>query len=111
MRDRWRRRSGAAGKARPEGTSGTSGGGVLGWVRKHPFGIIGAALALCLGAWFRGFFDSALADIAPSGAETFCALRETVRDSWPLVDPPKPSGRFTILIATVDRDDADHTYT
>ena len=114
MRDRRRpRRSLQAGNARPEAQAGaTGGGGRLGWFRKHIVGsIIGGALVTTLTAWVGAFFNSALNHIAPPGAETFCALSETLTNSWPFANAPKPSDRFTILIATIDRDDADHTYT
>ena len=84
MRNGRRRRSGAAGNARPEEEAGATGGGVLGWVRKHIVGsIFGAALVASLTAWLGGFFGSATGDIFPSGADAFCALSETVRASWP----------------------------
>src|SRR4051795_5203096 len=110
MRDRRRpRRSGGVGNVRPKPEPAATGGGLLGGVRKYIFGsIVGAALVACLVAWFRGVFDSALADLASSGADKYCALKDTVRPNWPLADPPKASDRFTILIATIDRDDSDH---
>jgi hypothetical protein len=113
MRDRRRsRRLLQAGNTRPEAEAGATDGGLLAWVRKHIVGsIIGAALAACLVAWFRGVFDSALADIAPSGADTYCALREVVTNNWPFAEPIAVSDRFTILIATIDQDDAARTYT
>jgi len=47
----------------------------------------------------------------PSGADAACVLREAVEYSWPFAKQAATSTRFTILIATTDRDDADHTYT
>jgi len=86
--------------------------GILGWLREHIVGgIIGAALIASATAWFQGAFDSVLHDVAPSGADAFCALRETVEDHWPFPNPQVTLKRFTILIATIDRDDSDHTYT
>jgi tetratricopeptide (TPR) repeat protein len=86
--------------------------GILGWLREHIVGgIIGAALFATLTAWLQGAFDSVLHDVAPSGADAFCAVRETVEDHWPFAAPQITSQRFTILISTIDRDDSDHTYT
>jgi hypothetical protein len=34
-----------------------------------------------------------------------------VTNNWPFADPTAVSDRFTILIATIDQDDANHTYT
>ena len=113
MRQRRRRRSIDTGAGRQDTGAGAAGGaGLLGWARKHIVGgIIGAALVASVSAWLGGFFDSALRDILPSGADTFCAFRETVEHRWPFADPPAASDRFKILIATIDRDDADRTYT
>ncbi len=116
MRNRWRRRSeaaGTAGSARPEAEVGaTGGGGVLGWFRKHIVGsIIGTAVVASLTVWLGGFLDAALRDVAPSGADAFCSFREAVTDYWPFAEPTQPSERFTILIATIDGDDGGRTYT
>ena len=111
MRNGRRRRSGAADKARPDAEAGATGGGLLGWVRKHPLKIIGAALVTTLTAWLGVFFGSATGDIFPSGADAFCTLSETVRASWPFAEKPAASDKFTILIATIDGDDANRTYT
>src|SRR5712691_7675287 len=94
-------------------TTGADGdGGVFARARKYLFGsIIGVAVVASVTAWLDGFLDTALRDVLPSGGDAFCTFRETVEDHWPFAAPPTTSDRFTILIATVDRDDADHTYT
>ena len=49
--------------------------------------------------------------VAPSGADAARDLRETIKYHRPFATQPTPSERFTILIATIDNDDTDHTYT
>jgi hypothetical protein len=106
-----RRRSGTTRNARPEAEANASGGGPLGWVRKHIVGgVIGAALVASLTAWLGGFLGSATGDLLPSGPDAFCALSETVRASWPFGRKPS-ADKFTILIATIDGGDDSHTYT
>jgi len=84
---------------------------MLGWFRKHVIGgLIGAALVASLTAWLGGFLGSATGDLLPSGPDAFCALSETVRAAWPFGRKPA-ADKFTILIATIDGDDASHTYT
>jgi tetratricopeptide (TPR) repeat protein len=80
----------------------------LDWARAS---IIGVALATVVMAWLGGFFDSVLDRVIPSGSEAFCTLRETLENRWPFATRPATSKRFSILIATIDHDDADHTYT
>src|SRR6516164_11179382 len=110
MRERRRRRP--IDRERGQQGIATVRGGILGWLREHIVGgISGAALIASVTAWFQGAFDSVLHDVAPSGADAFCALRETVEDHWPFAAPQVTSRRFTILIGTIDRDDSDHTYT
>jgi tetratricopeptide (TPR) repeat protein len=87
-------------------------GGIVGWLREHILAsILGAALVATATGWFSGFFDSVLHESLPSGAEAFCALRETVEYRWPFARKQATRDRFSILIATIDRDDSDHTYT
>jgi tetratricopeptide (TPR) repeat protein len=87
-------------------------GEVMGWLREHIVGsIIGAALIATATAWLQGAFDSVLRDTLPSGTDAFCALSETVKYHWPFSTPPASSNRFSVLLATIDRDDAEHTYT
>lgn len=102
-----------AGGDRPLPPAGaTGGGGVLSRLRTYIVGgIIGAALTGSITLWFNGFFGSMLDDFVPSGADTACALHETIKYYWPFAPHRPPSERFTILIATIDRDDADHIYT
>jgi hypothetical protein len=86
--------------------------GILDWLREHILAsIIGAALVATLSGWFSGFFDSVLHESVPSGADAACAFREAVEYYWPFGKESAPSNRFTILIATIDQDDSDHTYT
>jgi len=80
------------------------------WVRTHILGIVIGAAAVAVTGWFSGFFGAILA-VVPSGPEAFCDLRERIEYHWPFAAPLATSDRFTILIATIDRDDADHTYT
>src|SRR5918998_4340479 len=98
-----RRRSGAAGTTRPKAEAGATGGGLWGWVRKHPLRIVGAALVASFTAWLGVFFGSATGEIFPSGADAFCAASETVRASWPFGEKPA-ADKFTILVATIDGD-------
>jgi hypothetical protein len=110
MRDRRGRRLVNADGDRQHTTVKAAGGGVRLWPRIIKIiSIIG--LPGVIAVWFTGFFDSVLHNVVPSGADTACALRETVELHWPFAAPPVPSERFTILIATIDHDDADHTYT
>ena len=112
MRERRRRRSIDRERGQHGAAADAQRSGILGWLREHIVGgIIGAALIASVTAWFQGAFDSVLHDVAPSGADAFCALRETVEDHWPFAAPQVTSRRFTILIGTIDRDDSDHTYT
>jgi hypothetical protein len=84
----------------------------LAWFRANILnGIIGAAVLASITAWFQGGFDSVFHAILPSGADAFCALRETIEYHWPFAATSTESDRFTILIATIDRDDTDRTYT
>jgi tetratricopeptide (TPR) repeat protein len=86
--------------------------GILGWLREHIFAsVVGAALVATAAGWFAGFFDSILHETVPSATDAACALREAVEYHWPFAKNSATSNRFTILIATLDRDDADHTYT
>jgi tetratricopeptide (TPR) repeat protein len=92
-------------------TAEPTGGRALKWLSRHILvTIIGGALIAVLVGWFSGFFGAILA-VVPSGAEAFCDLRETIDYHWPFAAPLANSDRFTILIATIDHDDADHTYT
>jgi hypothetical protein len=110
MRDRRRRRLVDADKGQERTAAAATGGGVLNWLRTHVVeSIIGVALITSVTAWLRGAFDSVLHDVVPSGADAACALRETIEYHWPFATQPAPSDRFTILIATIDHDDADHT--
>jgi hypothetical protein len=68
-------------------------------------GIIGAALIATTIAWLQGAFDFVLHEIVPLGTAAFCALRENLGYYWPFKARPAGSNRFTILIATIDRDD------
>ena len=114
MRDRRRRRLVDADRDRQHTTVKAAGGGVRNWFRRHivaSFSVIGVAALVTVGTgWATGFFDFILRDVAPSGVDTACALRETIKYHW-FATPPATSDRFTILIATIDHDDADHTYT
>src|SRR5712671_485000 len=86
--------------------------GILGWLREHIFAsVIGAALVATATGWLTGFFDSILHETVPSATDAACALREAVEYHWPFAKKSATSNRFTILIATIDRDDAEHTYT
>jgi hypothetical protein len=114
MRDRRWRRLVDADRDRQRQTARAPGGRVRNWLRSHivaSIGIIGLALAAVLTGWLNGFFDSILHDVVPSGTEAACSLHEAVKYNWPFATPQATSDRFTILIATIDRDDADHTYT
>lgn len=111
MRERRRRRSMDTDRGQQRVAANAQRSRILGWLREHIVGgIIGAALIASVTAWFQGAFDSVLHDVAPSGADAFCALREAIEDHWP-ANPQVTLKRFTILIATIDRDDSDHTYT
>src|SRR5215469_2480719 len=86
--------------------------GIFSWLREHILAsIIGVAVVTTATGWLSGFFDSILHETLPSAADTACALREVVEYHSPSAKQPATSTRFTILIATIDRDDADHTYT
>jgi hypothetical protein len=111
MRDRRWRQLVDAGRGQQRTTADATGGGVRNWPRRHIVAIIGVALVAVLTGWLNGFFDAILHDVVPSGAEAACALRETIEYHWPFATQQTPSERFTILIATIDRDNADHTYT
>jgi tetratricopeptide (TPR) repeat protein len=111
MRDRPWRRLVDTDRGQRHTTVDATGSGVRNWLRRHIVGIIGVALVAVLTGWLNGFFDSILHDVVPSGAEAACALRETIEYHWPFAAQPTPSDRFTILIARIDHDDADHTYT
>lgn len=108
MRDRRWRRLVDRGSTQPRVGRVTR---ALAWVRTHIIlgSVIGAA-AIAVTGWFSGFFGAILA-VVPSGAEAFCDLCETIEYHWPFAAPLATSDRFTILIATIDHDDADHTYT
>ena len=80
----------------------------LSWVHAS---ILAVALVTAVTAWLSGFFDSILDVVVPSGSEAFCVLRETLEYRWPFAPRPAVSDRFSILIATMDHDDTDHTYT
>src|ERR1700737_2839457 len=90
----------------------------VGWVRRALvlvrthiiLSVIGTAALAVMGGWVSGFLGAILA-VVPSGPEAFCDLRETIEYHWPFAAPLATSDRFTILIATIDHDDADHTYT
>jgi hypothetical protein len=95
-------------------TAQPTGGRVRNWMRTHiaaSISIISGALLLVLTGWLNGFFDSLLHDVVPSGPETACALREWVENRSPFAAQNTRSDRFTILIARIDHDDADYTYT
>jgi tetratricopeptide (TPR) repeat protein len=114
MRDRRWRRLVDADKGQQRGASDTTGDGLGNWLRTHlvaSFSIISVAIVGVGTGWVTGFFDSILDSVAPSGVDAACALRETVKYHWPFENPSTTSERFTILIATIDHDDADHTYT
>src|SRR4051794_11826338 len=104
-----RQRWGAAVKPRPDAKPAAAGGGILGWVREHPLKIVGGAIAASLTTWLVVFFGSAIGDIFPSGADLYCAASETVR-AWSSGEKTAASDKFTILIATIEGDDASHTY-
>src|ERR1700730_18493108 len=118
MRERSRRRPVEVGSARRR-TVGVrvavdprGGGGALAWLRSHiRESIIVASLVASVTAWLHGFFDSVIHDVFPSGADAFCALGETLEYHWPFAAPSAAPDRFTILIASIDRDDVDRTYT
>lgn len=113
MRDRRRRRATET-RGRDQGSESgaTGGGGVLSWVRKHIVGsIVGAAIAVSVTGWLGGFFDSALRDVFPSGADAYCALKETIKYQGPFAGRPPASDKFTILISTIDYDDAKRNLT
>jgi hypothetical protein len=116
MRDRRWRRLVDADRGQQRIAAGAIGGGV--WNRLWSLlrtrilvGIIGLALVVAATRWVGGFLDSILHDLFPSGVDAACFLRETIEYHWPFAVQPAPSVRFTILIARIDHDDADHTYT
>jgi tetratricopeptide (TPR) repeat protein len=112
MRERRRRRPTYSDSGKPRVAEDAARGGLLGWLREHIVGgLIGAALVAAITGWLGGFFDSILHEIVPSGADTFCALRETVEYHSPFATRPAKSNRFSILISRIDRDDPEHTYT
>ena len=93
-------------------TTDASRAGILGWLREHIFAsVIGAALVATATGWLTGLFDSILHETVPSATDAACALREAVEYHWPFAKNSTTSNRFTILIATIDRDDPDRTYT
>jgi tetratricopeptide (TPR) repeat protein len=114
MRDRRRRRLVETDRGLQRKTADATGGGVCIWVRTHiiaTISIIGVALGGVVTGWWGGFFESILREVFPSAADAACALRETIEYQWLFASQEAPSDRFRILIATIDRDDADHTYT
>jgi hypothetical protein len=95
-------------------TAQPTSGRVHNWMRTHiraSISIISGVLLLVLTGWLNGFFDFFLHDVVPSGPETACALREWVEYRSPFAAQNIQSDRFTILIARIDHDDADYTYT
>jgi hypothetical protein len=112
MRERRRRRSIDETRGRLPVAANAQRSGILGWLREHIVeGIIGAALIASVTAWFQGAFDSVLRGVAPAGADALCVLHESVAGHWPFATQQVTPNRFTILIATIDRDDSDRTYT
>jgi hypothetical protein len=115
MRDRRWRRLVDADRDWQRTAAAAGGGGVRGRLRKHIvikiISIIGVPLVGVITVWLSGFFDSIRQDVVPSGADTFCVLHEAIENYWPFANPPATPDRFRILIARVDHDDADHTYT
>src|ERR1700687_4897573 len=107
------RRRGQPNAGRGQRTTVEAGGGnVFSWLQANVGkSIIVAAFVAAMTGWLSGFFESVLRETVPSGADAFCAVREAVEYYWPFAVPPTTSDRFTILIATIDRDDADRTYT
>jgi hypothetical protein len=102
----------SAAHKKKQDTTADASGGTLGWLRTHIVNsIIGAAIIASLTAWFQGAFDSVFHSVVPSGAEAFCALHESIENRWSFAAAPATSDRFTVLIATIDRDDVDRTYT
>jgi hypothetical protein len=96
----------------PRTTATTDGG----WRKRlrTPTGVIGivsAALVTLFTGWYTGFFGFILGDLVPSGPDAACAVRETIKYHWPFGTQQTPSERFTILIARIDHDDPDGTYT
>jgi hypothetical protein len=108
MRDRRWQRLVDRGSAQPRAGWGRR---ALVWVRTHIIlgSVIGAA-AVAVTGWFSGFFGAILA-VVPSGEETACAIGEWVEYRSPFAAQNTQSDRFTILVARIDHDDADHTYT
>jgi hypothetical protein len=84
MRDRrWRRLVDTDGNQQRKAV-GATGGGVSGWLRENiGKSLIGGALVAVFAGWLTGFFDSILDQVAPSGADAACALRETIQYNWP----------------------------
>jgi hypothetical protein len=95
-------------------TTQPAGGRVRNWLRKpivRIISIIGVPLAGVITVWLSGFLDAIVQNVVPSGSDVACIARETIEYHWPFASQPDPSDRFRILVATIDHDDADHTYT
>ena len=80
---------------------------IFNWVHAS---IIGVALATVVTAWLCGFFDPILDRVISSGSEASCALHENLKYHWPFVMQRARSNQFSILIATIDHDDANQRY-